>query len=90
MTTQPTPTRPPRPDPLAIPGVIRIPLDPHQAAPFAGMGECFVAIARASYPSAPGWCMLVLPVDKETAAAACRVAMGKARTVRHNKGSAPA
>ena len=75
-------TPPPRPDPLAIPGVIRIPLDPGQAAPFAGLGECFAITARSSYPHEPGWCLLALPVSHEVGTAACNVALGSHKAVK--------
>lgn len=66
-------------DPLSIPGVVRLPLSDDQSATL-GAGEWFVAIGRRDcYP--PG-ALLCLPVDKATADAACRVAMGRARAVK--------
>jgi hypothetical protein len=85
-------TPPPKPDPLAIPGVVRIPLDEGTAAPFAGLGECFAVIGRASYPNAPGWCLLALPVPHNVATAACNVALGshKAVKIKTQPAAAPA
>jgi hypothetical protein len=78
MTSPP----PPRQDPLAIPGVVRITLEHHQAQMLAGLGELFIAVSPASYPHQPGLALLVLPVTKQTATDACRVALGECRATR--------
>jgi hypothetical protein len=80
--TNPLATVAPRRDPLAIPGIVRIPLEPGQAAMLAGLGELFIAISPASYPSQPGLALLVLPTSKELATDACRVALGECRATR--------
>ena len=46
-------------------------------------GECFAIVGKGSYPDAPGRMVLcLLPIPKEQADAACRVALGTHRAVR--------
>lgn len=78
MTQQPPPT-----DPLRNPATMILELTNDQAQPFAGLGECFAIVGRGSYPGHVGrLCLYAVPVSKELATAACKVAMGEARAVK--------
>lgn len=73
-----TMTHPPPPsDPLRNPSTLIIELTTDQALPLAGIGECFVAVGKGSYPGHVGkHCLFIMPVDSQTAAAACGVVTG--------------
>ncbi len=76
-----TPSIPP--DPLAHPGVIRIILEPGQAAPFPAIGETFVCLGPGSWPEAPGRSVLYLvPVDRERLRDAQRIIVGTHRAAK--------
>lgn len=67
-------------DPLANPDVVVIPLTDDQVMMVKEKlsGSFFAVIAVGNYPDNPGrFCVFALPVDKETANAACLVALGK-------------
>jgi hypothetical protein len=73
-------TPPARPDPLAHPKAVRIPLDAEQSECLLEHGETFLVIARQTYPGNPARLQLLgLPVSLEVAKAAESVALGKAR-----------
>jgi len=71
-------------DPLAQPGVIKIPLGPVESAILRATGErCFVIVGRETYPGDPSrMAIYCLPVTLEVARDAESVALGKARAVR--------
>ena len=48
-------------------------------------GDCFLIVAKGSYPESPGRMVIhCQPIPKDQADAACRVAMGTHRAVRRN------
>jgi hypothetical protein len=71
------------PQPLDHPGLLRFLLGPSASQALADAGEFFVFQAyRSPKPEDGGrFILLALPVSKEVADSAARVAMGKARAV---------
>ena len=72
------------PDPLATPGLLRFLLGPTASAMLADAGQYFTIQAYQSpKPEDAGrFILLALPVDKDTADASARVALGKAKAVK--------
>lgn len=72
-----------QPDPLATPGLLRFLLGPTASAMLADAGEFFTIQAKQSPRPEDGgrFILFALPVDKDTADASARVALGKARAV---------
>ncbi|MCX6875392.1 MAG: hypothetical protein NTW21_16530 [Verrucomicrobia bacterium] len=73
-----------RPDPLAVPGIIRVLLSVGVSQVLEQSGEqCFTIIGKASYPATPGrWAIFLAPVPLKTAAAAAGVILGTHRATR--------
>jgi hypothetical protein len=77
-----------RPDPLAHPRAIKIPLDSEQTECLLEHGEMFVVIARETWPGNPKRMQLLcLPVALEVARAAESVALGTHRAVKSKPAS---
>ena len=73
-----------QPDPLAVPGVVRLLLSEAASRYLQDTGEdAFQIIAKASYPATPGrWCIYLRPVPMAVAADACKVLDGTHRAQR--------
>ncbi len=64
-------------DPLAIPGVVLIPLDAEQSAQLRAVGDCFQIVGRGSYPETPGLMVIYChSTDPQTSRSACGVILG--------------
>jgi hypothetical protein len=72
-----------RPDPLAHPRAIKIPLDFEQSECLFEHGEVFIVITRQTHPGNPACLqLLAVPVSLDVAKAAESVALGRAKATR--------
>lgn len=74
----------PKPDPLAIPGVVRIRLSETASAALAAVGQgAFIVVCQGSYPDSAGrWVIHAVPIAWQAAKDATAVLLGSHKATR--------